>query len=189
MAHEALQALAVGHAQPICRAAEHVPRQPGLYAIHAGHEVWLELGLSAPPDERPLYLGKAEASLVSRDLDTHFGDGRTGSSTIRRSFAALLREPLGLEGQPRNPTKPERPSNYGLPLAHDRKLTAWMRGNLSLAVWRKPSSCPFALVNIEHRLLQMLLPPLNLAGVATPWTSMVKAARKVMADQARRYLP
>lgn len=186
---EALRALAAEHARPIAKAAEHVPRQPGLYAIHAGLKVWLELGLGEPPDERPLYLGKAEASLVSRDLDTHFGDGRTGSSTVRRSFAALLREPLGLEGRPRNPAKPERPSNYGLSPAHDRKLTAWMRDKLSLAVWPKPNDCPFALVDIEHRLLQMLLPPLNLAGVLISWTSTVKAARKVMADQARRDLP
>lgn len=185
---EALRALAAEHARPIAKAAEHVPRRPGLYAIHAGRKVWLELVLGEPPDERPLYLGKAEASLVSRDLDTHFGDGRTGSST-RRSFAALLRQPLGFEGRPRNPAKPARPSNYGLSPAHDRKLTAWMRDKLSLAVWPKPNDCPFALVDIEHRLLQMLLPPLNLAGVLTSWTSTVKAARKVMADQARRNLP
>jgi hypothetical protein len=64
-----------------------------------------------------------------------------------------------------------------------------MRDKLSLAVWPKPDDCPFALADIEHRLLQTLLPPLNLAGVVTPWTSTVKAARKVMADQARKYLP
>lgn len=187
--HEALRALAAEHAQPIAKAAEHVPRRPGLYAIHAGPKVWLELALGEPPDERPLYLGKAEASLVSRDLDTHLGDGRTGSSTVRRSFAAMLREQLGLEGRPRNPAKPERPSNYGLSPAHDRKLTGWMRDKLSLATWPKPNNCPFALVDIEHGLLLMLKPPLNLAGVVTPWTSTVKAARKVMADQARPDLP
>jgi hypothetical protein len=92
--YEALRALAAEHAQPIAKAAEHVPRRPGLYAIHAGPKVWLELALGEPPN-----------------------------------------------------------------------------------------NCPFALVDIEHRLLQMLLPPLNLAGVVTPWTSTVKAARKVMADQ------
>jgi len=187
--HDALRALAAEHAQPIAKAAEHVPRRPGLYAIHAGPKAWLELALGEPPDERPLYLGKAEASLVARDLDTHFGDGRTSSSTVRRSFAAMLREPLGLEGRPRNPAKPERPANYGLSAAQDRKLTGWMRDKLSLAIWPKPNNCPFALVDIEHRLLQMLLPPLNLAGVVTPWTSPVKAARKVMADQARRNFP
>ena len=188
-AREALLALAAEHAQPIARAAEQVPRRPGLYAIHAGSEVWLELALGEPPDERPLYLGKAEASLVSRDLDTHFGDGRTGSSTVRRSFAALLREPLGLEGRPRNPAKPERPSNYGLSPADDRKLTGWMRDKLSLAVWMKPDNCRFALVDIERRLLEILVPPLNLTGVVTPWTSSVKGARKVMADQARQHFP
>src|SRR5205807_1716913 len=125
--------------------------------------------------------------LVSRDLDTHFGNGRTGSSTVRRSFAALLREPLALEGRPRNPDKPERPANYGLSPEHDEKLTGWMREHLALAVWPKPDDCEIALGAIENSLLQQLRPPLNLRDVVTPWTAQVKVARKNMADQARRY--
>jgi hypothetical protein len=133
-------------------------------------------------------VGKAEDSLVSRDINTHFGNGRTGSSTVRRSFAALLREPLRLEGRPRNPAKPERPANYGLAPEHDEKLTAWMREHLALAVWPKPGDCSIALKAIEVVLLQKLLPPLNLTDVVTPWRARVKAARKVMADQARRHM-
>jgi hypothetical protein len=64
-----------------------VPGRPGLYAIYGGATTWNELGLGEPPDGRPLYIGKAEDSLVTRDLKTHFGDGRTGQSTVRRSFA------------------------------------------------------------------------------------------------------
>jgi hypothetical protein len=88
-------------------AAPHVAAVPGLYAIYGGQDIWLQLGLGDPPDDRPLYVGKAEESLVSRDLKTHFGSGRTGSSTVRRSFAALLRGTLDLcvataqSGQPR----------------------------------------------------------------------------------------
>jgi hypothetical protein len=137
-AADALGALARDHAQPIAVAVADIPRRPGLYAIHAPAAVWEELGLGKRPDERPLYVGKAESSLVSRDVDTHFGDGRTGSSTVRRSFAALLRAPLELEGRPRNPSKPERPANYGLSPDHDEKLTGWMRENLTIAVWPTP---------------------------------------------------
>jgi hypothetical protein len=50
--HEALRALAAEHAQPIAKAADHIPRRPGLYAIHAAPKVWLELELGEPPDER-----------------------------------------------------------------------------------------------------------------------------------------
>jgi hypothetical protein len=185
---DALGALARAHARQITEAAERVPRKPGLYAIHASAEVWVELGLDEPPDERPLYVGKAERSLVSRDIDTHFGNGRTGSSTVRRSFAALLRVPLRLEGRPRNPAKPERPANYGLAPEHDEALTAWMRKRLLLATWPKPEGCDVALGTIENELLALLEPPLNATGVVTPWTSLVKSARKVMADQARSWM-
>jgi hypothetical protein len=73
-AGKALAALAPERAIRLASAAEHVPAKPGLYAIHGAADVWRELGLGAPPDARPLYLGKAEDSLVSRDLDTHLSD-------------------------------------------------------------------------------------------------------------------
>ena len=116
-------------------AAAHVPNAPGLYAIYGDAGVWQDLALGDPPDDRPLYLGKAEDSLVTRDLKTHFGSGRTGSSTVRRSFAALLRDTLDLHAQPRNPAKPERFANYGLVPPGDETLTGWMRQRLTLAVW------------------------------------------------------
>lgn len=189
LVRNALSALERAEARPIADAVEKVPRRPGLYAIHARAEVWAELGLGDPPDERPLYVGKAERSLVSRDVDTHFGNGRTGSSTVRRSFAALLRVQLGLEGRPRNSAKPERFANYGIAPEHDERLTGWMRARLALAVWPKPDKCTLALGVIEQAILELLEPPLNIKGVVTSWTAEVGAARKVMADQARSWMP
>lgn len=184
-ADEALDALKARRAVRIARAAEHVPARPGLYAIHGGSAVWRELGLGAPPDARPLYLGKAEQSLVSRDLETHFGYGRTGSSTVRRSFAALLHDALDVRGVPRNPDKPGYFANYGLSPEHDAALTAWMRRRLRLAIWAKPEDCDAELASIERALLAPLEPPLNLQHVTTPWTAQVKAARRAMAGEAR----
>ncbi|MGW3547006.1 GIY-YIG nuclease family protein [Janibacter hoylei] len=57
--------------------------------------------------DAPLYIGKAERSLVSRDLQTHFTSGKTGQSSLRRSLAALLRVELDLTAQPRNPSRPD----------------------------------------------------------------------------------
>lgn len=182
-AAEVLRALA--QRAPLAEAAPRVPARPGLYGIYGNADAWEELRLGHPPDERPLYVGKAEGSLVSRDLATHFGIGRTGSSTVRRSFAALLREPLGLTARPRNSERPERFANYGLPPEHDERLTAWMRKNLGLAVWPKPAACTLALAVIEVAVLAQLLPPLNLKDVRTPWTAQVKAARAAMAGEAR----
>lgn len=166
-------------------ASANVPDEPGLYAIYGSAEVWAELGLDDPPDDRPLYVGKSESSLVDRDLRTHFGDGRTGSSTFRRTFAALLHEALGLRGIPRNPAKPEHFANYGLSPDHDAALTRWMRVSLAIAVWPRPAD--IELLTAERAVLGRWLPPLNLKDVSTPWTRQVKAARAVMAAEARQY--
>ena len=171
----------------ILEAPNKLPESLGLYAVHADKAIWEELGLGAPPDSRPLYVGKAEGSVVGRDVDTHFGDGRTGSSTLRRSFAALLRERLALRGMPRNPNKPGYFANFGLSPSDDRKLTEWMSGHLSLAAWGAPEGTH--LLPIEIAVIRAWKPPLNLKDVVTPWTARVKAARKVMADQARDWSP
>lgn len=98
----------------LAKAEAVVPHVPGLYAIYGGLMEWADLGLGRPTDDRPLYVGKSESSLADRDLRTHFGNGRTGSSTVRRTFAGLLHDSLGLRGLPRNPARPERFANYGL---------------------------------------------------------------------------
>ena len=181
---EALEALS-GPRLPLRDAADRVPPQPGLYAIYGDSQTWHALRLGEPPDDRPLYVGKAEDSLLSRDVGTHFGNGRTGQSTVRRSIAALLRDTLVLSGMPRNPTKPAYFSNFGLSPTDDKKLTDWMQGHLVLATWAPVSSV--VLRTVEVPVIQTWQPPLNLTDVVTPWTNMVKAARRTMADEARAW--
>ena len=125
LASKAVDALS-GTRYAIADAIDHVPPKPGLYAVNADPETWQELNLEIR-EGCPLYVGKAEQSLQSRDIRTHFATGRTGSSTVRRSFAALLRDPLRLRGVPRNMARPERPANFGLAAEGDERLTAWMR--------------------------------------------------------------
>ena len=125
LASKAVDALS-GTRYAIADAIDHVPPKPGLYAVYADPETWQELNLEIR-EGCPLYVGKAEQSLQSRDIRTHFATGRTGSSTVRRSFAALLRDPLRLRGVPRNMARPERPANFGLAAEGDERLTAWMR--------------------------------------------------------------
>ncbi len=64
-----------------------------------------------------------------------------------------------------------------------------MRERLQLAVWPKPSECAYALAEVEAALLAELQPPLNLQGIVTPWTSKLKSARAVMAEEARAWRP
>lgn len=136
--------------------AHKAPLQPGLYALRADPHTWKVLGLGLPPDGRPLYVGKAEDSLGSRDVKTHFGTGRTGSSTVRRTIGALLVERLDLVAQPRNLAKPGYFSNFAFEPAGDALLTEWMLDHLRLTTW-----VPAAVVvldEIETAVLQRMLP-------------------------------
>jgi hypothetical protein len=172
---------------PAPAATAEVPAAPGLYAVHAHPHHWLELGLSDPPDDRPLYVGKSEKSLASRDLRTHFATGRTGSSTLRRSLAGLLAGHLNLHAQPRNIASPSHYDKFGLEPAGDQRLTDWMLTNLRLAVW--PSPAGSHLDAIETAVLQRLFPPLNLSKVTTPWSAQIAAARRTLAQQALAWRP
>ena len=164
---------------------QEVPHTPGLYAVHGGASVWRLLGLGDPPDDRPLYVGKAERSLADRDVRTHFSTGKTGSSTLRRSLGGLLAEELLLAGQPRNRSNPEGFANFGLDAAGDARLTDWMLEHLRLAVW--PSPAAVVLDEIETAVLVRLTPPLNLDKVVTPWRALVRSGRRRLADQARAW--
>jgi hypothetical protein len=181
---EALAALEAPRAKPISGSSS-VPAGPGLYAIHAGGAAWRELGLGEPPDERPLYVGKAERSLASRDVATHFTSGRTGSSTLRRTLAALLRERLALRALPRRQSDPTAAdtTNFTLEPAGDDRLSAWMRDRLRLATCPAPAGTDLTL--IEARVLAELLPPLNLKGTRTPWREAILAPRAALAAEAR----
>ena len=168
----------------ITETSDQFSHRAGLYAVHAESSIWRFLGLE--DHEGPLYVGKDERSLVSRDIKTHFATGKTGASTVRRSFAALLRQPLNLRAVPRNTATPGYFANYAVEPAGDARLTEWMRENLTLAVWEKPEGVP--LRPLEIGVLSGWMPPLNLTDVPRPWPHL-KAARKVMADEARAWAP
>jgi hypothetical protein len=168
----------------IPEAISRVPPKPGLYAVHASEDTWAALGLEYR-NRIPLYVGKAERSLQARDIRTHFATGRTGSSTVRRSFAALLRDTLGLRGVPRNQHLPERPANFGLEPEADERLTNWMHEHLALAYWVNAQTS-VALDDIETGVIQAWLPPINLDKVK-PRPKRLSDARKVMADDARAW--
>ncbi|HEX8102144.1 MAG TPA: hypothetical protein VF533_06010 [Solirubrobacteraceae bacterium] len=157
---------------------------PGLYALYAEARTWRQLGLGAPPDDRPLYVGKAEDSPSTRDLRTHFATGATGQSSPRRSFAALLVDDLNLVAQPRRPERPEpdKWTHYALEADGDQRLTDWMLEHLHLAVWSTRAARPLAAM--ERAVMQHWQPPLNLTGVRQPWSAHVRKARAAMAQAA-----
>lgn len=184
--HDALRSLALPGVSVRDAAAE-VPNTRGLYAIRGGPTAWAELGLGEPHDDRPLYVGKAEDSLVTRDLKSHFGTGKTGRSTVRRSIGSLLADQLDLVAQPRNPDKPGSFASFAFEPAGDERLTEWMLDHLRLATWTPTDEV--RLDPLETRVLQHLGPPLNLDKVNTAWKTMVSDARRRQAGAARTWRP
>jgi hypothetical protein len=79
-------------------------------------------------------IGKS-ANLAQRVIDTHFGSGKTGSSTARRSLGAILKQQLRLTAIPRGRGLKDRDfTNYRFDAAGEDRLSDWMRGNLMIAV-------------------------------------------------------
>lgn len=181
----ALAAL-TGEGERYARALEIVPSEAGLYAFHAEPDAWAELGLVYASPHQPLYVGKAERSLHGRDVRTHFATGRTGTSTLRRSLAALLVGRLNLVAVPRNPARRDGRASFGLEEDGDRRLTEWMVARLRLATWISRGESRLA--DVESAVLQHLRPPLNVVKVGEPRTEL-KAARRAMSEAARAWRP
>ena len=181
----ALESLAsVRHAHS--DAVQLVPKEPGLYAFYGDDHAWSELGLRPAFGGQPLYVGKAERSLNGRDVGTHFAAGKTGSSTVRRSLAALLADELALVAVPRNLAKPDGSANFGLEAASEVRLSGWMERRLSLATWSRSEDA--ILDEIETAVVRRLRPPLNLDKVGES-RKRLREARKRMADIARAWQP
>jgi hypothetical protein len=129
-------------------------RTPGLYAWWIDEEGagQLAAGMGHPVSAGLLYAGKAgghrssaepsSSTLWSRVAGNHLR-GNIGSSTFRRSLAALL-------------------TPAGVAVAED-SLTAWMHAHLKVAVLPVPSEL---VAELEGELVARADPPLNLAGAA-----------------------
>lgn len=155
---------------------------PGLYALHGGPDAWHDLGLGQSPTNTALFVAKF-ADLKDLQLLT---TGRTGQSTVRRTFAALLRDHLELRGLPRSQTKPADLGDYALSDEHDALLTTWMTDRLEIAIWPQPPECT-NLGDVEVAVLKKWSPPLNLRDTRSTMGAKVTTARKLMAADARAW--
>lgn len=180
----------------ITDAPAHVPARPGLYAIFGDERAHRELGLLEDAEIRiapdlPLYVGKAKKSFVERDLKDHFAavpgsTARTGGSTVRRSFAALLRDRLDMHGVPRNPKTLGYFSMYSLADDGDAQLTAWMHEHLSLAVGAAPVQMSVKLVEVETQLVRHFTPAINIDKNPRKLARLT-AARKATSAEAKAW--
>lgn len=161
-----------------------VPSVPGLYAFFADEAGLRALDLKT---DGPVYVGKAERSLHGRDVRTHFATGKTGSSTLRRTLAALLCDELQLRAVPRNLSRPDGSANFALEADGDARLSAWMVDHVFLAVW--PAETGVVLDTVETAVLGLLRPPLNLSKMGASGSARIKAARASMAAESRAWVP
>lgn len=182
LAHALVDLAGVRHTH--ADAGDRVPKAAGLYAFYGDEQAWSDLDLSPAFDDQPLYVGKAEKSLNGRDVGTHFATGKTGSSTVRRSLAALLVTQLGLVAVPRNLVRPDGSANYSLEPLGDERLSRWMEERLLLSTWVKPQHV--LLEEVETAALLRLRPPLNLDKVGEP-RERLRRARGAMVAESRKW--
>lgn len=110
------------------------------------------------------------------------------AARVRPQFAALLREPLGVRGVPRNEEKPGRFANFGLEPDDDRLLTRWMHEHLTLAVWTMPDDLPISrLEAIEVDVIRFWTPPLNLKNNPGRLRHL-RMARAYLATEAKAWV-
>lgn len=163
---------------------------PGIYAVGLNC-IW-EFSLSSTkiklePNE-VIYIGKTEKSQISRDIDTHFENGKSGSSTLRRSLGAILKKELKLTPIPRSCTENGngRFTNYKFTSDGEEKLTKWMEANLSLSYCEWNGSIE-ELRETEKKIIKLICPILNLQNNAeNKYKTKIKKLRKECRDSAEK---
>ncbi len=110
--------------------------QKGIYIVaYEGNE--LGFGLWSGKAPRVVFVGLSKANSAR-----HFKSGYTGTSTMRRSLAALLQAKLNLVPIPRSkdPKDNDRYNNYSLDEESEDKLTQWMKENFRIACYEFASA-------------------------------------------------
>ena len=163
-----------------------IPAEPGLYSVFVDFSAELrETTIANHPSDHPIYVGKSQVGLQVRHLEEHFAAGRTGSSTVRRSFAALLRTALGLNPIRRGSTGRDQDFvSYKLDEASEERLNGWMTSHLVIGWWVFTGPVN-QLKQQEVALIGHFQPPLNLQQSSHPVVSKVKSLRAQCATLAR----
>lgn len=172
------------------KAISHFSSKPGIYAVglHTNATL-LKSAQNNVGSGDIIYIGKTQKSQVARDVSTHFASGKSGSSTLRRTLGAILREQLGLQPIPRSLTEKgnKRFTNYAFTAEGEERLNEWMRNNLSLSFWEYDNSM-HRLSDIEESVIRLACPILNLSNNrANHWYHKIRALRDMCADLAEHY--
>jgi hypothetical protein len=158
--------------------------KPGIYAFFFDGLAFPLKGYS-PVEGEIIYIGKTESSEESRSLRTHFSSGKTGSSTVRRTIGALLRDKLNLIPIPRSNGSLAH-SNFKFDEHSEDRLTKWMKDNLALGFYPYPRTAG-EIESFEKSLIATVAPILNLRdNPHNPYLKIIKSERKIAAQFAAR---
>ena len=170
------------------RATDHqdYPIFPGIYSfVLADNSTLKQFGVGG----QIIYVGIAKDSLKNRDLNTHFRTGRTGSSTLRRSIGAILKQDLKLTALTRNGTALQIAiDNYTFDVDGDKRLSEWMEKNLRIGYWVDKNKIPYeALRKFEEDVIKELRPTLDLDNRTrkyNPLGGTLDALRKICKEES-----
>lgn len=154
--------------------------EPGIYALFF-HGRDFPLDNYQPKVNEILYIGKTESSQKKRDADTHFKTGKTGSSTLRKTFGALLMQQYNLIPIPRSQSDIDRrrTAHFRFDTASENHLTQWMIENLGLSFYPYPKPVT-EIDTLETELISALIPVLNIdrKNTANPFYNQIRSLRK-----------
>ena len=135
---------------------------PGIYAFFfTGKDFPIEGFIL--PKHKIVYIGKTESSQQSRDANTHFKSGKTGSSTVRKSVGALLSQSEEIVSVIRSLSDVEkrRKIHYKFDDKSEEKVTKWMIDNLAVSFYEFPESKE-KINSVETELIKLVQPVLNI---------------------------
>lgn len=161
-------------------------KKPGIYAIFFVGDVFplLRKGIKK---HQIIYIGKTESSQEKRDAKTHFSDGKTGSSTVRKSIGALLyNDGYKMYPIPRNNTdfKNNRFSHFMFDKDGERYLTKWMIDNLALSFYEYDGD-KTEIESMERCIIQAIVPVLNIQNnPMNPFLFKLKELKRICAKYA-----
>ena len=154
------------------------PSQPGVYALFLVRHA--RLGQTPAKPETVVYVG-ISSNLARRAMKQHFHTGSSGSSTLRRSLGAVLKDVLGLRAVHRSTGKSARDyTNYCFTADSEVRLTTWMNENLEISFYPTPNY-----VTLEMLLVHHLEPVLNIEHSTNSYTATLKHLRAVCSAEAR----
>ena len=133
---------------------------PGVYAIALNSNDFPFFNDPSIVEGTILYVGKSESSIKKRVYKSHFSNGKTGSSTLRRSLGAILKDDLELEPVPRS-MREKKFRDYKFIHDGEVRLTNWMVDNLSISFYDYTKGKK-RLNMIETEIIKSLVPILNL---------------------------